>query len=160
MAATARITIVKIMGSGNISIRTDEENTVEDIWVCRKKIVAIISKELQYFFELRKDNEREYIKVDSIKLSYANGGGRIWKRTDSNLGILHALRTDLELSKKGIIVMERPRFIGSQRRMGEEGRKTATGVFAVAKTQELKVILKKGGITVTTIVVTKLIEYQ
>ena len=73
-----------------------------------------------------------------------NGVGRAWKRTDWNSGTLHALRTDLELSNRGIIVMERPQFIGSLRRMEEEGRTTATAVFAVAKTQELKDILKKG----------------
>ena len=43
--------------------------------------------------------------------------------------------------------MERPQFIGSLRRMEEEGRTTATAVFAVAKTQELKEILKKGRVT-------------
>ena len=146
-AATARITLVKITGSGNIAIRTDEEHTAEDIWIHRKRIEATISKILQHAFELRKDYEREFIKVDSIKLSYANGGGRNWKRTHWNSTTLHALRTDLELSNRGIIVMERPQFIGSLRRMEEEGRTTATGVFAVAKTQELKDILKKGRIT-------------
>ena len=30
-AATARITVVKITGSGNISIRTDDEHTADDI---------------------------------------------------------------------------------------------------------------------------------
>ena len=146
-AATARITLVKITGSGNIAIRTDEEHTAEDIWIHKKRIEATISKILQHAFELRKDYEREFIKVDSIKLSYANGGGRNWSRTDWNSTTLHALRTDLELSNRGIIVMERPQFIGSLRRMEEEGRTTATGVFAVAKTQELKDILKKGKIT-------------
>ena len=146
-AATARITLVKVTGSGNIAIRTDEEHTAEDIWVHKKRIETTISKILQHAFELRKDCEREFIKVDSIKLSYANGGGRNWRRTDWNSTTLHALRTDLELSNRGIIVMERPQFIGSLRRMEEEGRTTATGVFAVAKTQELKDILKKGRIT-------------
>ena len=146
-AATARITVVKITGSGNISIRTDEEHTAEDIWANRKKIETAVSKVLQHPFEMRKDYEREFMKVDSIKLSYANGGGRAWKRTDWNSSTLHALRTDLELSNRGIIVMERPQFIGSLRRMEEEGRTTATAVFAVAKTQELKEILKKGRVT-------------
>ena len=146
-AATARIILVKITGLGNIAIRTDEEHTAEDVWTHKKRIEATISKILQHAFELRKDYEREFIKVDSIKLSYANGGGRSWKRTDWNSTTLHALRTDLELSNRGIIVMERPQFIGSLRRMEEEGRTTATGVFAVAKTQELKDILKKGRIT-------------
>ena len=145
--ATARITLGKITGSGNIAIRTDEEHTAEDVWIHKKRIEATISKILQHAFELRKDYEREFIKVDSIRLSYANGGGRNWKRTDWNSTTLHALRTDLELSNRGIIVMERPQFIGSLRRMEEEGRTTATGVFAVAKTQELKHILKKGRIT-------------
>ena len=145
-AATARITLVKITRSGNISIRTDEEHTADDIWIHKKKIEAVISKILQHSFEIRKDYKREFIKVDSIKLSYANGGGRSWKRTDWNSITLHALRTDLELSNRGVIVMERPQFIGSLRRM-EEGWTTATGVFAVAKTQELKEILKKGRIT-------------
>ena len=148
-AATARITLVKITGSGNIAIRTDEEHTAEDIWIHRKRIETTISKILQHAFELRKDYEREFIKVDSIKLSYANGGGRNWKRTDWNSTTLHALRTDLELSNRGVIVMERPQFIESLRRMEEEGRTTATGVFAVAKTQELKDILRKGRITLT-----------
>ena len=146
-AATARITLVKITGSGNIAIRTDEEHNAEDIWAHKKKVETVISKILQHTFELRKDYEREFIKVDSIKLSYANGGGRNWKRTDWNSTTLHALRTDLELSNRGIIVMERPQFIGSLRRMEEEGRTMATGVFAVARTQELKDILKKGRIT-------------
>ena len=146
-AATARITLVKITGSGNISIRTDEEHTADDIWMHKKRIETVISKILQHSFEIRKDYEREFIKVDSIKLSYANGGGRSWKRTDWNSVTLHALRTDLELSNRGVIVMERPQFIGSLRRMEEEGRTTATGVFAVAKTQELREILKKGKIT-------------
>ena len=106
-----------------------------------------MSKILQHPFEMRMDYEREFIKVDSIQLSYANGGGKAWKRTDWNLGTLHALRTDLELSNRGIIVMERPQFIGSLRRMEEEGRTTATAVFAVAKTQELKDILKKERVT-------------
>ena len=145
--ATARITIVKITGSGNISIRTDEEHTADDIWVHKRKIEAVISKILQHSFEIRKDYEREFIKVDSIKPSYANGGGRNWKRTDWNSVTLRALRTDLELSNRGVIVMERPQFIGSLRRMEEEGRTTATGVFAVAKTQELREILRKGRIT-------------
>ena len=147
IAATARITLVKITGSGNIAIRTDEEHTAEDVWIHKKRIEATISKILQHAFELRKDYKREFIKVDSIKLSYVNGGGRNWKRTDWNSTTLHALRTDLELSNRGIIVMERPQFIGSLRRMEEERRTTATGVFAVAKTQELKDILKKGRIT-------------
>ena len=146
-AATARITLVKITGSGNIAIRTDEEHRAEDVWIHKKRIETTISKILQHAFELRKDYEREFIKVDSIKLSYANGGGRSWKRTDWNSTTLHALRTDLELSNRGIIVMERPQFRGSLRRMEEEGRTTATGVFAVAKTQELKDILRKGRIT-------------
>ena len=146
-AATARITVVKITGSGNISIRTDEEHTAEELWTNRKKIEAAVSKILQHPFEMRKDYERESIKVDSIKLSYANGEGETWKRTDWNSGTLHALRTDLELSNRGIIVMERPQFIGSLRRMEEEGRATATAVLAVAKTQELKNILKKGRVT-------------
>ena len=30
-AATARVTVVKITGSGNISVRTDEEHTAEDL---------------------------------------------------------------------------------------------------------------------------------
>ena len=81
-AATARITLVKITGSGNIAIRTDEEHTAEDVWIHKKRIETTISKILQHAFELRKDYEREFIKVDSIKLSYANGGGRSWKRTD------------------------------------------------------------------------------
>ena len=132
-AATARVTVVKITGSGNISIRTDEEHTAEDLWTNRKKIETAVSKILQHPFEMRKDNEREFIKIDSIKLSYASGGGKAWKRTDWNSGTLHALRTDLELSNRGIIVMERPQFIGSLRRMEEEGRTTATAVFAVAK---------------------------
>ena len=146
-AATARVTVVKITGSGNISVRTDEEHTTEDLWTNRKKIETAISKILQHPFEIRKDYEREFIKIDSVKLSYANGGGRAWKRTDWNSDTLHALRTDLELSNRGIIVMERPQFIGSLRRMEEEGRMTATAVFAVAKTQELKEILKKGRVT-------------
>ena len=146
-AATARITLVKITGSGNISIRTDEEHTADDVWVHRRNIEAVVSKVLQHSFEMRKDYEREFIKVDSIKLSYANGGGRNWKRTDWNSVTLHALRTDLELSNRGVIVMERPQIIGSLRRMEEEGRTTATGVFAVAKTQELREILRKGRIT-------------
>ena len=146
-AATARVTVVKITGSGNISVRTDEEHTAEDLWTNRKKIETVVSKILQHPFEMRKDYEREFIKVDSIKLSYANGGGKAWKRTDWNSGTLHALRTDLELSNRGIIVMERPQFIESLRRMEEEGRTTATTVFAVAKTQELKEILKKGRVT-------------
>ena len=133
-AATARVTVVKITGSGNISIRTDEEHTAEDLWTNRKKIERAVSKILQHPFEMRKDYEREFIKIDSIKLSYANGGGKAWKRTDWNSGTLHALRTDLELSNRGIILMERPQFIGSLRRMEEEGRTTATAVFAVAKT--------------------------
>ena len=146
-AATARVTVVKITGSGNIAIRTDEEHTAEDLWINRRKIEVAVSKILQHPFEMRKDYEREFIKVDSIKLSYANGGGKAWKRTDWNSDTLHALRTDLELSNRGIIVMERPQFIGSLRRMEEEGRTTATAVFAVAKTQELKEILKKGRVT-------------
>ena len=147
MAATARITLVKITGSGNILIRTDEEHTPGDVWTHKKKIEAVVSKILQHSFGMRKDYEREFIKVDSIKLSYANGGGRNWKRTDWNSVTLHALRTDLELSNRVVIVMERPQFIGSLRRMEEEGRMSATGVFAVAKTQELKEILKSGRIT-------------
>ena len=146
-AATARITLVKITGSGNISIRTDEEHTADDVWIHKKKIEAVVSKILQHSFEMRKDYEREFIKVDSIKLSYANRGGNSWKRTDWNSTTLHALRTDLELSNRGVIVMERPKFIGSLRRMEEEGRTTAMGVFAVAKTQELREILKRGRIT-------------
>ena len=146
-AATARITVVKITGSGNLSIRTDEEHTAEDIWVNRKKVETAVSKILQHPWEMRKDYEREFIKIDSIRLSYANGGGRAWRRTDWNSDTLHALRTDLELSNRGIIVMERPQFIGSLRRMEDEGRTTATAVFAVGKTQELKEILRKGRIT-------------
>ena len=146
-AATARVTVVKRTGSGIIAIRTDEEHTAEDLWMNKKKIEVAISKILQHPFEMRQDYEREFIKVDSIKLSYANGGGRTWKRTDWNSSTLHALRTDLELSNRGMIVMERPQFIGSLRRMEEEGRTTATAVFAVAKTQELKEILKKGRVT-------------
>ena len=91
-AATARITLVKITGSGNIAIRTDEEHTAEDVWIHKKRIEATISKILQHAFELRKDYEREFVKVDSIRLSYANGGGRGWKRTDWNSTTLHALR--------------------------------------------------------------------
>ena len=146
-AATARITLVKITGSGNILIRTEEEHTADDVWIHKKKIEAVVSKILQHSFEMSKDYEREFIKVDSIKLSYANVGGRSWKRTDWNSVTLHALRTDLELSNRGVIVMERPQFIGSLRRMEEEGRTMATGVFAVAKTQKLREILKKGRIT-------------
>ena len=146
-AAIARITLVKITSSGNIAIRTDEEHTAEDVWIHKKRMETTISKILPHTFEIRKEYEREFIKVDSIRLSYANGGGRIWMRMDWNSTTLHALRTDLELSNRGIIVMERPQFIGSLRRMEEEGRTTATGVFAVAKTQELKDILKKGRIT-------------
>ena len=146
-AATARVTVVKITGSGNISVRTDKEHTAEDLWTNRKKIETAVLKIPQHLFEMRKDYEREFIKVDSIKLGYVNGGGKAWKRTDWNSGTLHALRTDLELSNRGIIVMERPQFIGSLRRMEEEGRTTATAVFAVAKTQELKEILKKGRVT-------------
>ena len=146
-AATARITMVKVTGSGNILVRTDEDHVTEDLWASRKKIETALSKILQHPFEMRKDYEREFIKVDSIKLSYANGGGRAWKRGDWNSDTLHSLRTDLELSNRGIIVMERPQFIGSLRRMEDEGRTTATEVFAVAKTQELKEILKKGRVT-------------
>ena len=146
-AATARITLVKITGSSNISIRTDEEHTADDVWIHKKKIEAVVSKILQHSFEMRKDYEREFIKVDSIKLSYVNGGGRKWKRTDWNLVTLHPLRTDLELSNRGVIVMERPQFIGSLRKIEEEGRTAATGVFAVAKMQELREILNKGRIT-------------
>ena len=65
-----------------MSIRTDEEHTSDDVWVHRKKIEAVVSKILQHSFEMRRDYEREFIKVDSIKLSYASGGGRSWKRTD------------------------------------------------------------------------------
>ena len=79
-----------------------------------------MSKILQHSFEIRKDYEREFIKVDSIKLSYANGGGRSWKRTEWNTVTLHTLRTDLELSNRGVIVMERPQFIGSAE---EDGRR-------------------------------------
>ena len=43
--------------------------------------------------------------------------------------------------------MERLQFIGSLRRMEDEGRTTATAVFAVAKTQELREVLKRGRIT-------------
>ena len=74
--------MVKITGSGNISIRTDKEHTAEDIWVNRKKVKTAVSKILQYPFEMRKDYEREFIKIDPIRLSYANGGGRAWRRTD------------------------------------------------------------------------------
>ena len=35
-----------------------------------------VSKILQHAFEMRKDYERKFIKVDSIRLSYANGEGR------------------------------------------------------------------------------------
>ena len=56
-AATARITVVKITGSGNISIRTDEEHTAEDIWINRKKVQTAVSKILQHPFEMRKDYE-------------------------------------------------------------------------------------------------------
>ena len=146
-AATARVTVVKITRSGNIAIRTDEEHTAEDLWTNRKKIEVAISKILQHQFEMRTDYEREFMKVDSIKLSYANRGGRTWKRTDWNSGTLHALRTDLELSNRGIIVMESPQFVGSRRRIEEEGRTTATAVFVVGKTQELREILKKGRVT-------------
>ena len=146
-AATARVTMVKITGLGNISVRTDEEHKAEDLWANRKKIETAVTKILQHPFEMRKDYEREFMKVDSIKLSYTNGGGKAWKRTDWNSSTLHALRTDLKLSNRGIIVMERPQFIGSLRGMEEEGRTTATAVFAVAKTQELKEILKKGRVT-------------
>lgn len=81
-AATARITLVKITGSGNISITADEEHTSDDVWIHKKKIAGVESKILQHSFEMRKDYKREFIKVDSIKLSYANGDGRSWKRTD------------------------------------------------------------------------------
>ena len=56
-AAMARVTVVKITGSGNISIRTDEEQTAEDLWTKRKKIVTAVSKILQHRFEMRKDYE-------------------------------------------------------------------------------------------------------
>ena len=117
------------------------------MWIPKKKIEAVVSKVLQYLFKMRKDYEREFIKVDSIKLSYTKGGGRSWKRTDWNSVMLHTLRTDLKLSNRGVIVVERPQFIRSLRRMEEEGRTTAMGVFAVAKRQELKEILKTGRIT-------------
>ena len=75
-AATARVTMVKITGLGNISVRTDEEHKAEDLWANRKKIETAVSKILQHPFEMRKDYEREFMKVDSIKLSYTNGGGK------------------------------------------------------------------------------------
>ena len=78
-ATTARIIMVKVTGSGNKSVRTDEDHVAEDLWARRKKIETAISKILQHPFEMRKDYQREFIKVDSIKLSYANGGGRAWK---------------------------------------------------------------------------------
>ena len=57
MAATARATVVKITGSGNIAIRTDEEHAAEDLWMNRKKIETAISKIHQHPFEMRKDYE-------------------------------------------------------------------------------------------------------
>ena len=59
--------MVKITGSGNISVRTDEEHTAEDLLVNRKKIETAVSKILQHPFEMRKDYEREFMKVESIK---------------------------------------------------------------------------------------------
>ena len=47
-AATARITLVKITGSGNIAIRTDEEHRAGDVWIHKKRIETTVSKILQH----------------------------------------------------------------------------------------------------------------